>query len=452
MTSSTLSRPKPNVKSMADFRPFCGWRYQPQKTDVGKVIAPPYDILSAEDQKKLYERSPYNCVRLILNRREATDDANNNSYLRARDCFRVWREEQILIREPAPCFYLYRQTFSHPEDGQKRTRTALLGRLKLEPFENRVVIPHEKTLAAPRQDRKKLLEATRTNFSPVFGLYDDAEEISGLLKSRPHDAPLAEGEDEAGVLHRFWRIDDEDEVRSLHEALSDRKIYIADGHHRYQTALEYAQEMRKQKNLSSDTELASDFVLMALVGFQDPGLLLLPTHRLMLPHSGWNPDKALDSLASFFNIEPAAAEKFKDVLARSGHEDRGVRFGFILRKEGLKTFILTLREKGEAKEKMPKGRPDVWYDLDVNVLAYLVFAHLWHLEESSWESVLRFSQSSEEVLAKVRSGEAGAAFLLRPPELDILRQMGEARELMPQKSTYFYPKLASGLVFYHHEE
>ncbi len=437
------------TKTMADFRPFSAWRYDPKKVNMNQVIAPPYDVISPDEQTALYERSPYNCVRLILNKIEASDHDGENRYSRARDFFQDWQKDKTLIQDSQPCFYFYRQEFTDPVSGKRQERSALLGKLKLEPFEKNIVIPHEKTLSKPREDRRKLLEATQTNFSPVFGLYEDPSgDVAEISLNVSKERPLFEAVDDQKVRHILWGLSDDKLNQRIHEILSSRKIYIADGHHRYQTALEYAKNKRQSDSLAADVEVPLDFVLMALVEFHDPGMVLLPTHRMILPFPGFETEKALEVLKNDFKIEAVPVEKLDGVLQNS--KENKASFGLVL--DNQQSFLITLKDIAQAKEKMPAGKPDVWYALDVNVLSYLRFDRLWNLSESKWESYLRFTRYAEEAIESVKDRKSKAAILLKAPQVEILREMGKVGELMPQKSTYFYPKLASGLIFYSHNK
>jgi len=430
---------------MADFKPFQAWRYQPSKIRLDDVIAPPYDVISPTAQEKLYRRSPQNCVRLILNQEKNTDHESDNRYTRSRDFLETWCREGVLVKDEEPSFYLYEQVFIDPRDGREKRRMSLLGRIKLEPFERDIIIPHEKTLAKPRADRARLLETTHTNFSPVFGLYEDPEGKTRLLYEEVRrGSPAVEAKDDEGAQHRLWQVSRRDLIESLRELFRSKKIYIADGHHRYQTALEHA--LRERKRFSTEDERPSDFVLMALVEFHDPGLVLLPTHRLMTSLPEASDAKLVDALRPFFKIDPLSKE---EIFKRLETKDAGKspQFGLFFEKE---QFLLTLGDLSKAKTKMPAGKPSVWYDLDVNVLGHLILASLWQLAEPEWENYLRFTQSSEEAVSAVRQKTVRASLLLRALRPEVLREMGEVRELMPQKSTYFYPKLASGLVFYRH--
>ncbi|HXV27913.1 MAG TPA: DUF1015 domain-containing protein [bacterium] len=438
----------PQIKTMVDFKPFRAWHYNPDKIKFQNVIAPPYDIISGEKQKDLYARSPYNCIRLILNREEGGDSESQNRYTRARDFFEVWRRENILIQDQNPHFYLYGQTFEDPRDGSFRKRFALLGCLRLEAFEKGVVIPHEKTLAKPREDRRKLLDATHANFSPVFGLYEDAENKLAACFSRvTQSSPYLDVTDEEKVQHALWMIDDPKTIREIQNRLSQNKIFIADGHHRYQTALDYARDKHLQEGISSETFMPYDFRLTALVEFNDPGLVLLPTHRILSAWPGFDLSRALDTLAEFFKIEECPAEMLDEKIKYPAGEGE-ISFGLITEKG---SYFLSLSEPENAIKAMGLHKPAVWYKVDVNLLSELVLKFCWKFPPERLETLVQYTRSPGEARASVQQGKSIAAFLLKPPRVDALREMGKVHELMPQKSTYFFPKLASGLVFYHHD-
>lgn len=441
------TQPLSKSKLALDFQPLRAWRYNTERVQMSEVLAPPYDVISSEKQQRLHDRSSYNCVRLILNKKEAADNDQNNSYTRARDAFQDWQKKGILIQEGEDSFYVYRQTFKDPVTGVSKSRFALLGRVKLEPFEKGIIIPHEKTLRGPREDRMRLLRIVQTNFSPVFGLYkDDGFEVRSLIQDPANSTPAFEAEDEDHIIHSLWIIQDTDILARLHAVLKSKRVYIADGHHRYETALEYAKQMRKELRASDKIILPFDYMYMALVSFDDPGFIVLPTHRIL---SKWNIDggEIIRRLEAYFKVEKISAGKMKEMTA--SYDDGGKTFGLAV-PEG--NFLLTMIDKEEAKKRMPQGKPGVWYDLNVNVLGHLIFSELLGLTEDRWESVLKFDHSVESTLETIQKGQAQAAFLLRPPKVDMLEKMGAVNERMPQKSTYFYPKLATGLIFYSHKE
>lgn len=425
--------------------PLRAWRYDPSRVNMAAVISPPYDVISSEKQQHLYEKSPYNSVRLILNKKETADNEQNNAYTRARDLFQDWQKKKILVQEDEASFYVYRQTFKDPVKGDIKNRFALLGRVKLEPFEKGIIIPHEKTLRGPREDRMKLLRAVQTNFSPVFGLYkDDGYEIRSLIQDPMNSKALFEAEDDDKVSHSLWIIQDADILLKIHEILKRKRVYIADGHHRYETALEYAKEKRKETHASENVIFPYDCMYMALVSFDDPGFIVLPTHRI-ISKLGMDNQELKRRLQNYFKLENASLSHLKEVTDSS--DDLGKTFGLVLQKE---TFLMTALDKEKVKGQMPRGKPPVWYDLNVNVLGHFIFSSLLELPESSWEGVLKFEHTVEGAAAPVQKGDAQAAFLLKPPKVEMLEEMGAVNERMPQKSTYFYPKLATGLVFYSH--
>ncbi len=438
----------PQTAIMTEFLPFNGWRYDSGKVSYREVLAPPYDVISPAEQGALYERSAYNCIRLILNRPESGDTPEQNGYTRARDFFSGWQREGVLTQETTPAYYLYRQIFRDPVSGKDCVRTALIGRLRLEPFDKGIVVPHEKTLSRPRADRMRLLETARVNFSPVFGLYEDNEQaMAALYQEILKQEPAFDVPDDKGVQHAVWPLENSELQDKIRKLLSSKKIYIADGHHRYQTALDYAMKKRGEAGNPPAGSLGSDYVMMALVEFHDPGLVLYPTHRL-LRKEGVAEIKAdlMKALESSFTVRQVKAESLETEITKAAGGKTS--FGLLFPD---KAFVLELKDFEEAKSRMPEGHADLWYRLDVNLVSHLILKSLWGIPEERWESVLFYTHSFGEAQACVEKKEAGLAFVLPAPRVEILRDMGAVRELMAQKSTYFYPKLASGLVFYAHE-
>ena len=426
---------------MAEFKPFKAYRYQLQKVTLTEVIAPPYDVISLAGQDRLYQKSPYNCIRLILNREEAQDSEKQNRYTRARDFLAEWIRQGVLTQEQQPAFYVYQQDFKDIRSGEQKTRTSILGRLKLEPFDRGVVIPHEKTLAKPKADRRKLFEATDTNLSPVFGLYEDANgEARAQLEAIMSRLCDAEASDEDGVRHRLWVVQEAAATGAFSRFMEKRPVYIADGHHRYQTALDYAADLRAKEGVAAASEQPYDSVLMALVAFEDAGISLYPTHRLVTLEKG-DAAARLEKLKQYFDVEPAAAENLVQQIETSPASQ--TKFGLLL--DG-KAWLLSLKDWKAASAKIPAGKPELWYKLDVSLVSHLILGDLWGVPESAWENVIRYTHSDPEALEWAHKNPAAAVFVLKAPLVSVLRDMGQARELMPQKSTYFYPKLASGLV------
>lgn len=436
------------TETMLDFQPLKAWRYDPSRIDVSKVLAPPYDVISPEKQQKLYERSPQNCVRLVLNKKETSDHEQDNTYTRARDFFHAWCEQGFLTREKEPAFYVYKQDFKDPLSGIAKQRVALLGRVRLEPFEKGIIIPHEKTLKGPREDRMKVLRTTQTNFSPVFGLYRDENARVHTLINNPRNTEfIFKAEDDDGIQHSLYKICADKVLSEIHKELKAKKVYIADGHHRYETNLEYARLRRQEMPDAPPGAYPSDYGYMALVSFQDPGFIVLPTHRVVLD-VGKSDAEILQRLQEYFKVQKVSLKEIEAMVLSKIEEP--MSFGLALKKEG--TFLLRLLDKTKARQKVAQEKPDVWFDLNVNMLGHLIFARLLDLPETKWESVLRFDHTVDGAREVFQKQNAQAAFFLQAPKVEMLEKMGAVHERMPQKSTYFYPKLASGLIFYSHKE
>ena len=422
------SRASMNTKKL-DFRPFRAWRYHAGRVALSRVIAPPYDVISPEEREALYAKSPHNVIRLILGKEP-------DFYECARRHWETWSQEGILAQDPHPALYLYEQTFHHPWDSRPMKRLAIVGTLHLEGSD--AVLRHEATFAGPKQDRLLLLEKTRTNLSPIFGLYQDRDKtLSSLFSSYREQPPLFEARDDQGVFHRGWAVEKEKDQALIRNILSDQKILIADGHHRFETALEYRRRMR-QKFPALQKEAPFDFVMMALVAFEDEGLLVLPTHRVLRSLESVSRKSLIERLRHAFELQPTPAEKLFSELEKTPSREKvlGGYFG----EEG--SFLLRLKE--------PKRIPES--KIDALLLNSLILENLAGLSGEKRERQVEYTRSSEEAIRTVREGKAEAAFLLRSPDLKEIRALADRGEMMPQKTTYFYPKLASGLFFYHHGE
>ncbi len=400
------------MKTKLDFRPFRAWRYDSSRVEVSQVIAPPYDVISRADQEALYAQSPHNVIRLILGKEP-------DFHERAARLWQDWTREGILVQESRPAIYLYEQSFTHPLTSQPLVRTAVVGTLKLE--ESGAVFRHEATFDAPKKDRMLLLEKTQTNLSPIFGLYRDSGRIKSLLQSAKKQNSLCEARDFQGVLHRLWAMDRPEDQKVVHETLTSEKILIADGHHRYETALEYQHRMREKfPGISSEEDF--DFVMMALVATDDPGLLVLPTHRVIRSLESTNEKAFLDLLHEHFEFTACPDETIFQTLSEQPKESKV--FGLILPRG---SFLIRLKDAQEAP-----------FQIEAAVLGQFISGQI------------EYTRFSDEALQAVRQNKAPAAFLMRSPEVDTIRELAYSGQRMPQKTTYFYPKLASGLLFYHH--
>ncbi|HZU69899.1 MAG TPA: DUF1015 domain-containing protein [Ktedonobacteraceae bacterium] len=432
---------------MADVQPLRGIRYAGEIAgDLARIVTPPYDVISEQAQASYYERSPYNVIRLELSRDEPGDDSLNNRYTRAAETLAEWRLQEVLRQDALPACYLYQQRFTH--NGQNYTRTSLLARVRLEPWSARVVLPHEQTLSKPKLDRLQLMRATAMNLSPLMSLYNDPQgRIRKLLNSSATN-PEVKITDEVGEEHVLRAITDRQHIALIQDFFAGRQLFIADGHHRYETALNYREEVLEQRRQLRPDD-AVNFVLMALIDIDDPGLVVLPTHRLVF---GLGQD-ALDALAAgrladYFTVRTLgqAGEANADALLQE-LAAAGTSVPSLIVQTANQAWLLSLNEQGRARM-AHSGHSDAWNELDVAVAHTLVLEHLLGLraEDVTAGTHIRYTRDAQQALAAVRKGDAQLALLLNPTRVRQVCEVAGAGDKMPQKSTYFYPKLITGLV------
>ena len=415
---------------MAEVKPFRGVRYTLDRAEqAADVICPPYDVISPAMQTQLLARSENNVVRLELPVDEASDDASNNRYTRAAALYRQWQRSGVLAKDGQPSLYLYGQRYL--VDGKPQERLGLLGALKVEPYEAGVVLPHEQTFPKHKEDRYRMLTTAHAQFSPIFGLYSAPEKsVRTELDRWAATEPVAVAPDPEGVEHRLWAIDDPSFADWAADVFAGRQVFIADGHHRYETALRNRNERRAA---APDGPLAAhDYVMTFLVEMDDPGLVLLPTHRLLRSLPSPAPGQAL--LEKLFEWETMNAESALDLK----HHQIG-----LLLSEG-SAQRLTLRDP-KALEAFDTEHSAGWRDLDVSILHRLVLQEGYGLTDTTQ---ITYTRDPQEAVQRVRSGEFAAAFLLPPPRVEELKIVAGAGDRMPEKSTYFWPKAMTGLVIY----
>lgn len=426
---------------MAEVRPLRAIRYSQQKVgDLSQVVTPPYDVIDREAQARYYARSPYNVIRLELGIEQPGDNTLNNVYSRAGATLAEWRLAHVLQEDAAPAYYLYQQHFTH--SGQNYTRTSLLARVRLEPWEARVVLPHEHTLAKAKDDRLKLMRACSANFSPIMSLYDDPQgRIRRLLASYAAQ-PEVSIVDEVGETHLLHPISDPEQITLIQDFFAARQLYIADGHHRYETALNYRAEVLEERR-TLHPEDAVNFVLMALIDIDDPGMLVLPTHRVL---SNLSPSAlerlSGESLARNFTVQAVATEESVPQLVQAGQHGTA-----LVVSTPQQTWLLSLNEQGRLRMEA-SGRSSAWNELDVAVAQTLVLEDLLGLNAADMTagSYVRYLREPEQALAAVQRGESQVALLLNATKVRQICEVAQADDRMPQKSTYFYPKLITGLV------
>jgi len=442
---------------MAHIEPFRALRYDPSRVALSSVATQPYDKITPEMQDRYYARSPYNLVRIILGKPEPSDSGIDNPYTRAKDHFRDWRQGGILRQDPEPSIYRYLQRFSLPGPARKAPaqveRQGFIALGKIEDYPAGVVFRHEQTLARPKADRLELLRTTRAHFGQIFMLYTDPErEIERCLE--PGQAPGIEAEDEYGVLHRVSRISDAGVIARVCGNMRDKQLIIADGHHRYETALAYRNERRLERQSATGPGKHSEdpglqpheFVMMTFVNMDSPGLVILSTHRVVHGLANFSPERFRRGAGEFFSVEEAdheiSAERAAVMLKEAG------RAGTALVAASKDRAFLLSRPRSPAPTFQNVGLRQ--QGLDVVQLHKALLENVLGISEEAIrdQKNVSYVRDAGEALSRVRSGEADVAFLMNPVEIRQMREMAFAGEVLPQKSTDFYPKLLSGLTIY----
>lgn len=429
---------------MAEIAPFQALRYDPQLVRLEDVVTQPYDKITPEMQAKYYELSPHNLVRIILGRQFETDNPEFNVYTRAAEYLHDWRAGGILKQDAEPSLYFYSQTFTVPGSRVLAERRGIIALGRLHDYADKVVYRHEQTLAKPRADRLNLLRHTKAHFGQIFMLYNDPEaEIEQLLASE--EEPDASILDEYEVLHRLWRIHDAGIVQTIQQLMRDKKLLIADGHHRYETALAYRDERRSQAG-NTDQQAAYEFVMMTFIRMESPGLVILPTHRIVHGLPDFDHDRMLETARRFFEIrriQPRTESRAATTLLEEAGEG-GTAF-VALTRQG--SYLMRARKRPiqEALGAVPARQRE----LDVVQLHRVLLERVLGISEEAIrnQAHVKYERDAFEAISCVRQG-ANVAFLMNPARMEQVRDIAFAGEVLPQKSTDFYPKLLSGLAIY----
>jgi len=432
---------------MATISAFRGVRYNPIRAgNLSQVVSQPYDRIGPELQQQYYDLHANNVVRLIKGKEYADDQPDNNVYSRAHDTYRDWLAEGILLRDGMPSLYAYRQTFSLP-DGQELTRKAFLTAFQLAEFEQGIVLPHERTLSGPKVDRLNLLRATAANFELIFMLYPDPQgRTDALLDTAIGNQPAAVDVRELfekDVRQQLWVVDAADIVAAVRDEMSAKVgLIIADGHHRYETALNYRNEMR-QKHPDAPANAVFNYCLVSMVSMDDPGLVILPTHRLIHSYTIKTPAEILAAAGvEYFQVTPMAGRAaLEAALAQATPGDR--RLGFY---DGHYS-LLQLKSPAVMDQVMSDRAPE-WRQLDVSILHELLIERVMGITKKQVEAKehIDYFRDLDQALAQVDAGEAVCVFILNPTRIGEVKACSDRGEKMPQKSTDFYPKMISGLV------
>ena len=426
---------------MAEVQAFQAWRYDVgQVGDLSDVVAPPYDVIDSTFQNALYEAHPCNCVRVDLNREEPGDSGVEDRYARAAKFMKQWQQDGVLIREHEDSLYVYHQEFEW--EGTKYVRKGFLGRLKLEEFGKGNVFPHEQTMPGPKKDRLALMYACQANLSAIFGLYPDQENIAqSVLEDAALSVTPLVATDHLGVVHRLWPISDQAAITKVQAILADKPIFIADGHHRYETSCNYKNELAEAGQL--DETSAANYTLMMFCGMEDPGLAILPTHRLVSGFPELSSDDIKAALSDHFSIEEVdSAEAAWESMEMDGGQEV---FGIGTPSDG-KWLLLRATDTSPMKELAPE-QSDVWRGLGVSILHRQIVDHLLKGKHPEADPKFKFVHLMEEVHTGMNEKTCQLAILVMPAQIEHVQAISEELERMPPKSTFFYPKLLSGLVF-----
>jgi len=442
---------------MACILPFRGLRYNPQMlSDLASVTSLPYDVLSEKDREELYQANPYNIVRLIWGKDLPEDDAQENKYVRAGRLLQEWQQKAILIRDEEKAFYLYAQDFALSGQSEK-SRRGIFARVKLEDLNSDTILRHESTFPVPKADRLHLLQATRANLDSIFTIYESgSNKLDTILDERMKGSPLVDIRDREGVRNRLWALKEPGDQERIRKVLADRQLLIADGHHRYEAALEYRREMMSQEGRVRGKEDAGyHYAMMMLVDIEDPGLIILPYHRLIGGVPGWDLKGFLGKASEYFSVEekrtPSAEEERQRHIA-DRLERRGLfAHSFALYAGGNTVFFLGLKDEGIIGSLGRETHSETVRKLDVTIMDRLILHGLLGYQEVAKGGKIGYTPNMKEALRQVEDGTYDLAFLLKPTTLQEVKSICLAGERMPQKSTYFYPKLLSGLVINLHD-
>jgi uncharacterized protein (DUF1015 family) len=433
---------------MPEIQAFRGLRYNlAQVGALSDCIAPPYDVVDSDLQNHLYGLSPFNFLRLELNRREPKDVDENEVYQRAARIYRSWKSEGVLQMEPDPAIYVYHQEFELA--GRMRVRRGFMARVKLERFGEGKVYPHEETHAKAKEDRLRLTRATKANFSQIFGLYPDEDnEIQEILERKTAGVHGLEATDHLNVLHRMWPVSDVRTIQEVMTLIADRDMFVADGHHRYETACNYRDELNAQSPL--DASHPANFVLTMLVGMNDPGLIVLPTHRLMHNVPSMTTQELHAKLSPYFDCELVGegVESTGAVWAEMDRLDEQLIMAIYSKASNQWTRISARQEAADRMASLSQEYSAVWQELGVAVLHRLVFDDILGFTDATKPTYVHSVREVIDGLNGKLDGnlEYPIAAMVMPATVEHIRTISLNRERMPAKSTYFYPKLVSGLV------
>ena len=430
---------------MAEVRPFNGVHYNKSMVgDLSAVICSPYDIITPQMEQELYRRSQYNFIRIEHGQQLPQDSDIDNKYTRSADTLEQWLKQEVLIADKLPAIYVHDHYFVH--GGREYKRRGLIVLVRLEEWHKNIVRPHEGTLAEPKSDRVSLLWALGANTSSILTMFEDKQKhVSSLLATHESKEPVIRTNGQNGERHVIWAITEPQVVREICHSFRGKPLYIADGHHRYESALIYQRE-RLASSPAVSADDAFNFVMMTLVDFDDPGLIILPPHRLIRGLPPLKMVNLMSKLQSFFDIKelslslPNVWQGVGDFLAEAA-QVRLVIFGF----NGQRLLMLTLRDFDTTSQMIPYFHSELYKRLDVSVVDHVILEELLGLSSED-EVKITYNYNIKDAVSRVLAQDYQLAFIIKPVRAETIKAIADAGDRMPRKSTYFYPKLPSGLV------
>lgn len=432
---------------MVGIAPFKGIVYNKEKIKkLENVMSPPYDIISEQMQNELYEKDEYNFVKLILGKISEKDTDADNRYTRAKQLFDVWQKQDILVPSETPGVYPYKVNYTIKNE--KKQMNGFFVLLNLDP-EYKTVKAHEKTLAKPKADRLNLMRACYANLEPIQLMYMDEDDTIRRLIDSAIEAPLIKVKGYDGFIHQLWCLDDQKTVQKIVDELSKKILFIADGHHRYQTSLNYAAEKREQTG-NNDPHAPFNYIMVVLCNMFDPGLSILPTHRLITMHA-MDIDELRKKFERYFTVEKKTVDDKKTDYQKTGKKimtdiETEEKHTFALYTKG-SYYILTLKDE-HVMDSRAADHSKTWRTLDVSILHKLILEEFFGITEKNLEDHVKYTRVDAEAIQLVDEGKYDCSFLINATKIDQLKAIADASEHMPQKSTYFLPKMLSGLVMY----
>lgn len=435
---------------MAAVKPFRMVHYNGTcASALNTLITPPYDVISPEEQEKFYSTSPFNIIRLVLGKQYAEDTDRDNRYTRAAETLRKWLADGILVRKDRPGMVIYRMEFDDPTGGRQQLDGIIL-LVKVDDYGRGKVLPHEKTYKGPKEDQLNLMRHCRSHLTPIHGLFEDKEDlVIGEYSKFMERPPEQEAVDANGTVHKTWFVDDERALSAISRLLAEKSIFIADGHHRYETALAYKKEMDFS---GVNVEGAADYVMMYLTSMTHPGLTILPAHRMVRGLPEFDLPAIIQRLDPYFHQEALPfddnnrAEVSQRLIERiASYSEIGGKFGMVVR--GEQSFrLLRLKDFSAVEPLMDSNIPESLRTLDVTILREIIIGHGLGLDKDDPHGQIEYTPSISEALDRVLKGEFQVSFILNPTRVDQMRSAAELGHKLPHKSTYFFPKISSGLA------